>query len=119
MVANVAPVLEKLLGGFGTFVADELRKVFGQNDAATKLEAIVKQAETLVAEADQSAVDTAAWLKGQWPTIEELLAMFPGLEHSIYVRYTIMADNPGVTHGVAAKVTEAAHGNLRAVSVKP
>ncbi len=113
LVVSDMPIIEKFLAGFGQFIATEIAKVFPGSAAAVKVVAITKQAEDLVNMADQSLVDTAEWVKGEWPTVQELLAAFPGLEHSLYARYTVMQDNPGVTHGVAAKVVEAAHGNVR------
>lgn len=113
VVEQVAPIVEQLLSGIGTFIANELSKVFGQDAAASKLTGIVAQAETGVAMLDTFVGDVEAELKAIYPTVESLFAAFPGLAKSLTLRKAIVEDNPGVSHATAAKVVEAAHANVR------
>lgn len=118
LVVQDLPIVEKILAGFGTFISTELAKIFGASAGAEAM-GIVTQAEDLVTQVDTGIVDAEAWLKSQWPDVASLLAAFPGLAASLYGRYTVMADNPGVTHAIAAKVVEAAHANVRVVAPAP
>ena len=115
LVVQDLPMVEKLIAGFGTFVASELSKLFGSTAAST-MNGIVAQAETGINMLDSVATDVEAELAQIYPTVQSLFAAFPGLAQSLSLRSAIIADNPGVSHGVAAKVVEAAHANVRSAS---
>ena len=112
LIAGDLPQIEAAIGGFWTFVTTEIAKLFGQAAASSTLTGLVTQAqaEVQIHDADSGAAATT-WVKSQFATVDALLTAYPGLAQSLAVRDSLVKG--GVTHAVAAKITEAAHSNTR------
>jgi hypothetical protein len=107
-IATDLPQIEAEVGAIWTFLAAEYNKLFGPAVATTQMKShvAIAQDEVRAHDLDKGAAATA-WLKQMYPTVDALLAEFPGLAPELSVRYNTV--KAGATHAMAAKVVQTAH----------
>src|SRR5215469_1104319 len=93
IVGTVAPVVEQLLAGIGTFVSTEIAKLFpSATGADTFLSGLITQVEDGVKLLDTAATDIAAEIEAIYPTVASLLGAIPGLDKEISLRLSTQKD---------------------------
>lgn len=126
LIEKAAPVVEKILAGLGAYLGTWFSDVFGAQ-AADAAQIAIKYADDAVVTMDRYVVEAETWLRNAAPTVDHLLAMFPGIDKELLARKMTMdhlamaasaAKGRNVTfqemHGPAAKLVHSAHSNARA-----
>lgn len=105
-----APILERLLSGFATFISTEFAGLFGDK-AAVKIEDAIQEMEYIVGQVDQNLPAAVSYVKGAYADLEGLLAAEPWLAKFLHATSQIQASQ-SIDRGTANKLLEAAHSNV-------
>ena len=111
LVEQDAPVIERLIGGIGKFVAQVFKQLFG-DAGATMVTTVVDHAENLARAVDQDAAAAVQFVKDYYGDLDTLLQQVPGVAQNLYVTHNLMRDH-NIPRAAATKIAEAAHANLR------
>jgi len=78
----------------------------------------LEAANRIVSQVTNDPVTARAWVGQMYATYDQLEAKFPGICQSIMARHILMADVPGTSHGMAAKLVEGAHAQVTMMAVE-
>lgn len=115
--APYLPLIDKMLVGFGVFLANEFKQLFG-TDAPVQLEGAVATAEQVVSTVEADLPAAIAWLKNNFASLDDLAKNEPGVVKAMFANAQVVEAH-GISKGAAAKLIENSHGAMVAKNVKP
>ena len=106
-----SPLLELLFTYLAKYLAQNAQTAWADK-ADEQLAAATEAANRIVSQVTTDPVIAQIQVAVLYPTIADLETNFPGICQSIIARHILMADVPGVSHGMAAKLVEGAHAQM-------
>ncbi|MBV8362441.1 MAG: hypothetical protein JO189_31585 [Deltaproteobacteria bacterium] len=112
-----APLLELLLTYLAKYMAHNAKMTWA-DQADENLAAATQAVQRIVSQVTIDPVTALNHVELMYPTAAMLEKAFPGICQSIMARHILMADVPGISHGMAAKLIEGAHAQSSMAAVE-